>query len=150
MELRCCKCRGKRRVDVAGDDDKRWSLIEQNSLDADERLRSLLAMRPGSDTKKDVRRRKVELVDEYRRHLGVVVLARVDEQQPKIGLQLGKHTIDGRCLHEIWSSADDEADWTRRHPDWTQSRVSRCRPAASCPWRNTRARRCRRFRAVPH
>ena len=50
-------------------------------LDADERFRRLLGVRPGADAEELVRRRQVELGEEDVRHLLVVVLARVHEHE---------------------------------------------------------------------
>ena len=54
MELRCGQGGRKRGVDVAGDDNERRKVLKQDLLDPDERLRRLLSVRPGADTKEDV------------------------------------------------------------------------------------------------
>ena len=96
------------RVDVAGDDDQCWHVLEQHLLDADERSGCLLGMRSGSDAEEDVRLRQAQLVDEDRGHLFVVMLAGVDEQQLQALISLGERAESGLGLHEVRPGTDDE------------------------------------------
>ncbi len=100
----------ERRVDVTGDDDEVGLPLEQDSFDPDERPRRLLRVGAGADAEEDVRLRQVELGEEDVRHVGVVVLAGVDEVELDLGGELTERAVHRRRLHEVRARADDEAD----------------------------------------
>ena len=100
----------ERRVHVAGDDDERRLALQQHLLDADERPGGLLGVRAGADAEEDVRRRQPELLEEDRRHVGVVVLPGVHEHELEAGIERLQRAVDGRRLHEVRAGADHEAN----------------------------------------
>src|SRR5581483_10772011 len=108
VELRRGEGAGERRVDVAGDDDERRLPVEQHLLDADEGPGRLLGMRARADSEKDVGRGEAELADQDVGHLGVVVLAGMDDE--RVDVRRSDRGHDGRRLHEVRPGADDEAD----------------------------------------
>ena len=116
---------GERRVHVAGDDDHVRAPLEQHLLDADERLRGLLAVRAGADAEEHVGLGQAELAEEDVGHLRVVVLAGVDERDLDSGLL--ERAMDGRRLHEVRARADHERDVSgaRRHRGSVQSAGAR-------------------------
>ena len=70
---------GERRVHVAGDDDERRALLEQDPLERDQHLAGLLAVAARADAERVVGRREAEVLEDLLRHPAVVVLARVDD-----------------------------------------------------------------------
>src|SRR5919204_4696131 len=110
LELRCRERARECGVNVARDDDEGRPLLQERPFDAKQRLRRLLRMGASADAEEHMRLWQVQLLHEDRRHLRVVVLARVHEEQLWSVIELAQRTIDGRRLHEVRPRADDEAN----------------------------------------
>jgi hypothetical protein len=109
-ELRSREGPREGRVDVAGHDAERRAVLEENTLEANQCLCGLLRMASGSHPQEDVGLRKLQFLEEHRRHSLVVVLPGVDEEQLDAVVAF-RERPDDRCgLHEVRASADDEAD----------------------------------------
>ena len=124
---------GERRVDVAGDDAEVDLVLEQDPLDADQGLGGLLGVASRADAEEHVRPRHPELAEEDVRHLVVVVLPRVQEQELQGGIERGQLPVDRSRLHEVRPRADDKADASRHAGDPTVgSTLGPCWCSRSC------------------
>ena len=106
---------GNRRVRVAVNEHSIRTGFEDHLLELLQHATRLLTVRAGSDAEIDVGPRDLELVEEHVRELGIVVLARVDDQvlDALAGARRivrGHRPADRRQLHELGPRADDADD----------------------------------------
>ncbi len=111
-DLRGDQRTGQRAVDVPHDDDPRGPVLHQHRLEPFHDPRGLDRMRRRPDLEQHVRRRRIEIREQLRRHVEVVMLSGVDEQPREASsLELVKDRHD---LHEIRACAGDHDDRTLR------------------------------------
>ena len=77
----------------------------------------------GADPEEDVGRGQAELLEEHGRHVGVVVLARVHQDDVEVGVESLEGAMDGCRLHEVGAGPDHEAD-SRGHASMLAASVT--------------------------
>src|SRR5262245_39007709 len=96
-----------RRVYVAHNDDEIRLLLDQQRIEAANDLRDLPRDAAAADLEIHVTRVDPELVEEYLRHRGIVVLSSVNEDRFQVRV-LPQLAHDRSDLHEVRTSACDE------------------------------------------
>ena len=97
---------GDRRVDVAIDQYQIGTALLDHLLEGCHDPGGLYRVRRGPDPQIDVRCGQIELLEEYLRHVGIIVLARVD-QSLLDAIMFGQATQHRGGLHKVGSGADD-------------------------------------------
>ncbi len=106
-ELRGGQRGGERGVDIAGDNHGAGLKLGEYCLQALQRARGLHGVRAGTDAEQIVGLRQAELLEEDRRHLGVIMLTRVHQNVAQLR-RASAHLADDRChLDEVRPRADD-------------------------------------------
>ncbi len=118
-ELLCDQTASQRRVDVADHDDPVGRRRAAEALIGNHHAAGLLGVAAAADLEIVVRRRQSEIGEERIRHVGVVVLAGMDDDRRGPVARRGERVIERRDLHEIRPRRRDEMDfldWQSRRP----------------------------------